>query len=171
MTLRANLRWGTIVCAAAALLAQGCSSPKPAPVVPPQTLEISVQADPALNPDPRGRPSPVVLRIYELKASQSFLAADFFSLFEKDQATLGADVAAREELQLRPGDTVRLPGRELKADVRAIGVFVAYRDLERSRWRAVRELPPPPAPTTDVPPKPIPVPLRIVLGAREATIE
>lgn len=174
MGLAAKLRGGAIASLAAALFVQGCSSPEPKPppaVVPERTLEISVRADPSLNPDARNRPTPVVVRVYELKVPQSFLAADFFSLFDKDQATLGADMASREELQLRPGEEMRLPAHELKPEVRAIGVFVAYRDVERSRWRAVHVLPPPPAATTTPPPKPIPVPVQILLGAREVGIE
>ncbi len=174
MRLPARLRGVAIASLAAALFVQGCSSPPPKPppaVVPARALEISVRADPALNPDPRDRPSPVVVRVYELKGEQSFAAADFFSLFEKDQATLGADMASRDELQLRPGQAVSLPPRELKPDVRAVGVFVAYRDVERSRWRAVHVLPPPPAPTTTPPAKPIPVAVQVLLGAREVRIE
>ena len=173
MMSAARLRVLAMASLAAVLMMQGCSAPKPPPaaVVPARTLEITVRTDPGLNPDARGRAAPVVLRIYELKVPQSFLAADFFSLFEKDQSTLGADMASREELQLRPGDAASLASRELKPEVRAIGVFVAYRDIEKSRWRALHLLPPPPAATTTPPPKPIPVPVRVVVGAREVTIE
>jgi len=164
--LRARL---ATTCAAALVLA-ACSSAKPPPPKPvevPRTLEIALQASPSLNPDARERASPVVVRIYELKAPLSFQAADFFALFEKDQATLGADLVAREELQLRPGESRTLSSRELKPEVRALGVFAAFRDLERSQWRTVIALPEPPAPTPTPPARPVPVSVSVTLGARD----
>jgi type VI secretion system protein VasD len=81
------------------------------------------------------------VRVYALKTSGAFESADFFSLFEKDQATLGAEMAQREELLLRPGDSRKLE-MTLAADVKAIGVMAAYRDLDRARWREVRVVEP-----------------------------
>ncbi|MFO1199090.1 MAG: type VI secretion system lipoprotein TssJ [Burkholderiaceae bacterium] len=154
---------------AAALLAAGCASgPKPTFPVP-RALEISVQAAPGLNPDVRDRPTPVVLRIYELRSPVAFEAADFFTLFDKDQAALGNDIVGKEELQLRPGESAKLV-RELKPETRTVGVFAAFRDLERSRWRAVVALPDPPPPAPAPPPKPLGVPLKVTLGARDVQI-
>jgi type VI secretion system protein VasD len=117
---------------AAAAFAAGCASK---PVVTPVALTLSAGAD--ANPDVRGRASPLTVRVYALKSPGPFEAADFFSLFDKDQATLGAELVQREELLLRPGESRKLD-LVLPADARAIGVLAAYRDLERSRWREVR---------------------------------
>ncbi|CAN7216453.1 type VI secretion system lipoprotein TssJ [Variovorax sp. LjRoot84] len=121
--------------------AAGCSSPPPPPkpVVTPITMTLAAGAD--ANPDARGRASPLTVRVYALKTSGAFEAADFFSLFEKDQATLGAEMAQREELLLRPGDSKKLE-MTLAADIKAIGVMAAYRDLDRARWREVRAIEP-----------------------------
>jgi type VI secretion system protein VasD len=123
--------------------AAGCSSPPPPPppkpVVTPISMTLAAGAD--ANPDARGRASPLTVRVYALKASGAFEAADFFSLFEKDQATLGAEMAQREELLLRPGDSKKLE-MTLAADIKAIGVMAAYRDLDRARWREVRAIEP-----------------------------
>jgi type VI secretion system protein VasD len=111
----------------------GCASgPKPAI---PSELSISVVASARSNPDLRGRPSPVVVRVYELKTIASFNAADFFSLNDKDQATLGGDLLHREEVVVSPGEIKQLQ-RKASTDARALGVVVAYRDLEKSVWRA-----------------------------------
>ena len=93
------------------------------------------------NPDARGRASPLTVRVYALKTSGAFESADFFSLFEKDQATLGAEMVQREEMLLRPGDSKKLE-MTLAADIKAIGVMAAYRDLDRARWREVRVVEP-----------------------------
>jgi len=115
---------------AAALAVTACSS-APDPTV----VAATIPAEENLNPDATGRPSPLVIRVYELKALSAFKDADFFSLWDSDQQTLGADLTSREEMVLRPGDTNSVQ-RITKPETRFIGVVAAYRDLERAVWRA-----------------------------------
>ncbi len=128
-TRRRFLRWGGL--AAASALAAGCAKP-PAPVVTPVNLQLVGAGD--MNPDARGRASPLALRVYALKSSSSFDTADFFALFEKDTATLGADLVKREEVLLNPGQSHAL-SFVLQADTTALGILAAYRDLSRAQWR------------------------------------
>ena len=111
-------------------------APKPLPPPKSKVLTVDVLASAKLNPSTSGRPSPVVVRIYELKAAAPFESADFVSLFDKDQATLGGDVIARDEFVLSPGESMAIK-RDLTADSKFIAVMVAFRDLERAKWRAV----------------------------------
>lgn len=138
-------------------------------VVPARVIDITITGDAAMNADAQGAASPVLLRVYLLKGTTAFQGADFFSLFERDQATLGGDLLTREEMHLRPGQSLSF-SRALTADARAIAVFAAFRDLERSRWRAFEALPPPPQATTSPPPKPIAVPIGIRVGARQVAL-
>jgi type VI secretion system protein VasD len=119
-----------------------CTSAAIAPVQPalrvPAT-SIAIEAAPDANPDPRGRPSPVVLRIYELDAISSFNSADFVGLFEREQATLGTSLLARQELQLTPGQSSQSQ-MTLKPGTRFIAVAAAFRDLERANWRATLDV-------------------------------
>ena len=118
--------------------------PPPAPaaaaaaaaVVRAGTLAINIAASAGINPNANNRPSPVVVRLYELKASAQFEAADFLSLYDKDQATLGADIVTRDEFVFAPGEKKAI-AKPLAADTKFIGVVAAFRDLERARWRAV----------------------------------
>ncbi|MDR6887739.1 MULTISPECIES: type VI secretion system lipoprotein TssJ [Variovorax] len=114
------------------MLVAGCA---PKPVV--TTVSITLVAGADANPDARGRASPLTVRVYALKSPGPFEGADFFSLFEKDQATLGAELVQREEMLLRPGET-RKVDLTLPPDAKAIGVMAAFRDLDRARWREVR---------------------------------
>ncbi|HSV58234.1 MAG TPA: type VI secretion system lipoprotein TssJ [Variovorax sp.] len=121
-----------------ALLATSCGAPPPPkPVVTPVSLNLAASAD--ANPDARGRPSPLTVRVYVLKAPGPFEGADFFSLFDKDQATLGAELVKREELLLKPGESRKLEFT-LEPDAKNIAVLAAYRDLERARWRDLKAL-------------------------------
>nr|WP_232487155.1 type VI secretion system lipoprotein TssJ [Azotobacter chroococcum] len=99
-------------------------------------LDLSLAAGDGLNPDLHGRPSPIVLRLVELRHPVAFENADFFSLYQRPKETLEPDLAAQEEQELRPGER-----RELKLSVqpgsRYLGVLAAYRDLPDSAWRYV----------------------------------
>lgn len=127
---RRRLLWVASALAGAAL--PGCSLFASGPAVLSAQLVVGAQT----NPDSRKRPSPVVVRVFELKASTLFEQADFVSLFEKDQAVLGAEFIGRDEMVLRPGETTPL-SKKLSPDTRFIGVMAAFRDLERARWRVV----------------------------------
>ena len=143
--------------------------PKPVLVVPGRELQLAVRAGNLLNPDFQGRPSPVVVRFYLLRAEITFGAADFFSLFERDAATLGADLVAREEVQLRPGRNVSIT-RDFPADARFLGVVAAFRDIEKSGWRALSSLPLPPAPVAKPPDQPIRIPVRVAIDGGEIAV-
>jgi type VI secretion system protein VasD len=120
--------------AACGILVAACAAP-PKPPPPPTIIQAKVTALPAVNPDAHGRPSPIVVKFFELKSLAVFDSADFFSLFDRERETLGAELVAREEFQLAPG-AMRQFERTLPADTRYLGVVAAYRDLERSVWRA-----------------------------------
>jgi type VI secretion system protein VasD len=106
----------------------------------PPLVRGSITVDGRVNPDVNGRPSPVVVRVYELKSLAAFNDADFFALFEKEAETLGGDLVGREEFQLDPGER-RPYQRQLQPDTRFIGVAAAFRDLERARWRQASPVP------------------------------
>lgn len=108
----------------------GCASSAPKPVV----VKLTMQATPNVNPDQRGRPSPVSLKLFELKSLSSFERADFFSLFDRERETLGPELVARDEFVMKPGDKIAQE-RKVPPDAKFLGVVVGYRDLERSQWR------------------------------------
>jgi type VI secretion system protein VasD len=113
-----------------------CAS-APKPVV--STLQITVEAAADVNPDARRRASPVTVRVYALKTANAFDSADFFAIFEKDQATLGADMVTKEEMLLRPGES-KVLNLKLGPDAKTMGYFAAYRDLEKTSWRGKKDL-------------------------------
>jgi type VI secretion system protein VasD len=116
----------------------GCSSaPKPAEPVP---LSITIQASTQINPDNYGRPSPLKLVFYELKSPVTFETADFFSLSQRDQAVIGPDLLGKEEFFVRPGET-RTLSRKGFPDTTALGVFVEFRDIDKSIWHASATVP------------------------------
>ena len=62
-----------LICTALIFMLFGCASaPKPT------LVQVALSAQANVNPDSRGRPSPIVVRFYELKTPTAFNNADFF---------------------------------------------------------------------------------------------
>lgn len=127
-----------LILAVAALgVLAGC--PKKVASFLPTKLEARVVASASLNPDPSGRASPLVVRMYELKDKDAFERADFFDLFDNESATLGSDLVARDEIQMEPGQQRKIE-RRLDDATMYLGVVAAYRDLDNADWRSVVEI-------------------------------
>lgn len=114
------------------MLLTACASLSPYSQLSKVNLQLS--ASDQLNPDINGRPSPIVVRLFELKHPVAFESADFFSLYERAAKSLAPDLVASEELQLRPGEQRELKLR-VQSQSRYVGILAAYRDLPETRWR------------------------------------
>ncbi|MBV1921387.1 MAG: type VI secretion system lipoprotein TssJ [Pseudomonadales bacterium] len=99
-------------------------------------VDLRLVAGGDLNPDDSGRPSPLVIRLLELKNVAGFENSDFFSLYSHEEETLGADLISSEEIELKPGDVQDIKFA-LKPDTRYIAILAAYRQLDESSWRMV----------------------------------
>src|SRR5258708_33634257 len=120
------------------LALSGCGGDKP----PPTTgLRFMVDADELINPNNESQPSPTVLRIYELKSLTAFQQASFFQLLDNDTAVLGADMVAKREIEIKPGERQAFD-RATPADTRFIGVIAGFTDLDKATCRANFELVP-----------------------------
>ena len=120
---------------AVALVVPAC---KTVPVKPSNVskAKVALSASGDVNPDASGKPSPVVVRVYQLKADSAFTGADFFALFDDEMKVLGQDLINREEYVLTPAEhrTVELV---VPKTARFVGVIAAFRDIRNSQWRVV----------------------------------
>lgn len=101
----------------------------------PQLLKLSFSISTDVNPDDKNRPSPIVLRVYQLKDDAPFKDAEFFALSDKEQATLGPALVSRIEFELNPGEQ-RTVDYQLSPDAHFVGVAAQYRDYRNAAWRA-----------------------------------
>ena len=96
-------------------------------------LVLRFKTDADVNPDDKKRPSPVFIRLYELKSTKQFARANFIDLYERDGEVLGADMVAKQTLKrLKPGDE-RKDSLVLKPETRYVGLvaeFLQYRDAK-----------------------------------------
>lgn len=113
----------------------GCGGGGPKPAV----LRGALDANSNVNPDRQGRPSPVVVRLYQLSSTAAFNAADYFALDQKDKETLAGEMIDREEFRVNPGDKLRIE-RGLKPEVRFIAITAAFRD-PNAQWRTTIDVP------------------------------
>ena len=111
------------------------TAPPPAPPPPPVTLELTANAD--VNPDASGRPSPIVVRIFQLGGDTAFMAAEFLALYDEEQKTLGSDLIGKsQEFTVRPGETLPVPV-QVAVEARFLGAMAGYRDYRHATWRLV----------------------------------
>lgn len=112
------------------VLAACASSPKP--------YDLSAEAGPVLNRDVSGKSLSVVVRLYQLKASEPFVRTSFEDLAAgKPEAELmGADLVDKTELMVIPGSKVALTPL-LQPDTRFVGVVAFFRKPDSQRWRAL----------------------------------
>jgi type VI secretion system protein VasD len=130
MTARDCRRFLSVLLAVAVMAACKSGPPKPA------QIRLTLQAAKDVNPDANNQPSPVVVRVFQLKVSDAFNSAEFFALYDDDQKLLAQDLIKREEFLVRPGDNVTVP-IEVAGEAKFIGVTAAFRDYRQSQWRVV----------------------------------
>ena len=101
----------------------------------PTTINSQILASFEINPDTNGRPSPLVVRVYELKSISAFNDADFFKLYDEEVATLGGDLLSREEFELTPGEGRKI-SHKANEQSRYFAVVAAFRNIDQASWRA-----------------------------------
>lgn len=99
------------------------------------TLNLKVDAD--INPDDKHQPSPLFIRLYELKSTKMFNRADFIGLYERDKEVLGADFVAKQELKrLLPG-TVREEKFVLNKETKYIALYAEFLNYKASKYKII----------------------------------
>ncbi|MCG6657485.1 type VI secretion system lipoprotein TssJ [Halomonas campisalis] len=141
---------------AAVVLAACAAAPEPPPG--PQTVSGRILVMPGLNPNVEGRPSPVTIRLYQLRDREAFLDASLQELVMQDTDTLGAALLGRDSYELCPMEMgtaeaaeagmacqgeVRNLTQVFSPDVRYLAVMAEFFDVRdpAAQWRAVAALP------------------------------
>jgi type VI secretion system protein VasD len=144
MTLFRTLLFGSIVAMLAAACGKGMPPP---PASPPLTIvaaddtpdkaPMTLTASADSNPDERGEPKPVVVRVYQLRATDKFLAADYETLFDdNDEKVLDRDMISRDEYVLDPSEQ-QVIEVAVSRETRFVGVAAGIRNFRTAKWREV----------------------------------
>ena len=120
----------------------GCSKKKkpPPPPLPPTAIDARLIAANDVNPDINLRPSPIVVRVYQLKSAGLFDLSDFDALYQNDKYILADDLVSKDEFHMKPGDQVEYK-RKPADEARFLAIFGAYRNLNHAVWKKTFEIP------------------------------
>jgi type VI secretion system protein VasD len=121
------------------LLVSGCGGGDKGPKT--TGLRFIVDADELINPNSESQPSPVLVRIYELKSLTAFQQATFFELLDNDTTLLGQDMVAKREIEIKPGERQAFD-RATPVETHFIGVIAGFRENDKATWRTNLELAP-----------------------------
>ena len=98
-------------------------------------LEIKFKVDADVNPDDDRKPSPLFIRMYQLKSTKMFSRANFIDLYEKDKEVLGADMISKQILRrIKPGES-RDENFVLDKDVRYIGLYAEFLQYKNASYK------------------------------------
>lgn len=116
----------------AVVLMAACKSNPPKP----NNSKLTIQVTADVNPDANNRPSPVIVRVFQLKGPDSFNSADYFALYDDEAKALGPDLIKREEYTLKPGENL-VVGLSVAGDAKFVAVMAAFRNFREAQWRMV----------------------------------
>ncbi|WP_265498088.1 type VI secretion system lipoprotein TssJ [Providencia rustigianii] len=92
----------------------------------------------ALNTDDTGASLSTIVRVYQLKDTESFNESDYAYLFANDSQVLKSSLVAQKDLRIRPGESISLDmPLEEGAEYVAIAVMFHHPDLITDDWRVV----------------------------------
>ena len=98
-------------------------------------LEIKFKVDADVNPDDDKKPSPLFVRMYQLKSAKMFNKANFIDLYEKDKDVLGADMISKQKLhRIKPGES-RSESFVLNKEANYIGLYAEFLQYKNSSFK------------------------------------
>lgn len=105
-------------------------------------LSVMLAAGPQLNANEERKPLSLVVRIYQLRAVQSFQALTYAQAMSPQltEETLGTDLIAVKEVVLLPGKRYEFKPR-LPGDAQAIGVVGLFHTPASGRWKLAFDAP------------------------------
>lgn len=100
------------------------------------TAKVRLTATDDVNPDVRGRASPVVVRVMELADRAAFDSLDFDAVWSNAEVALSDQLLSSREQVLLPKQTVEYRV-VLDRRARFIAVVAAFRAIDEARWKLV----------------------------------
>ncbi|MGJ0629336.1 type VI secretion system lipoprotein TssJ [Xenorhabdus bovienii] len=99
---------------------------------------ITLLAEPNINPNESGEAAPVEMNLVYLSEDSRFLAADYDQLeSDKLEKALGKNYIDHQDYTLLPGQYKPLSTLILEKNNRYIGVIVHYADANQSEWKKI----------------------------------
>ncbi|RBP23467.1 type VI secretion system protein VasD [Marinobacter pelagius] len=149
-------KWSLLV---VALMLAGCSTPYNAvtktakvlwdPDIPvgypdelPSRVDLTMLAEPGVNPNQSLAPTPIAFQVIELRDSSLLMAGDFDQLLNNLEDSLGQNYVDHSDYSLVPGQFRFVEPFEISEDTRYIGVIAFYAYPNLSQWKKVVKVDP-----------------------------
>ena len=116
-------------------------APKPCDV---QVVTLNIYAADNINPNERGNPRPVVVKLYQLKNDVRMENATYDEILLKDKETLGDDFAKVDDIEVFPNDLVQVRFERVKEASVLAGVAL-FHGPKGTSWKTFYAFPPTPA--------------------------
>jgi len=98
---------------------------------------VSFYVDADVNPDDNKIPSPLIIRMYELKSPRIFKKANFIDIYEKDAEVLGTDLVVKQKLKpIQPGEN-RKVSFVLNKETEYVGFFAEFLKYKNAEYKVV----------------------------------
>lgn len=103
----------------------------------PSRVDLTLLAEPNVNPNESMAPTPVSFQVIELTDSSRLMAADFDQLLGELKPSLGKNYVDHSDYTLVPGQFKFVAPFEISEDTRFIGVIAFYAYPNLSQWKKV----------------------------------
>jgi type VI secretion system protein VasD len=100
-------------------------------------LKLSIIADNSINPDESRRPSPLYLRLYQLKSADSFDKGDFIDIYERDTEVFGGNLVDKTLLKPVIPSEKRSELLILKPGTRYVAIFAEFSNYAGSTYKVI----------------------------------
>lgn len=144
---------------AAVLILVGCSTPYNAvsktakvlwdPDIPvgypedlPSRVDLTMLAEPNVNPNESLAPTPIAFQVIEMRDSSMLMAGDFDQLLSDLEDSLGQNYINHDDYSLVPGQFRFIEPFEIDKDTRFIGIIAFYAYPNLSQWKKVVKVDP-----------------------------
>ncbi|WP_372964206.1 type VI secretion system lipoprotein TssJ [Marinobacter sp.] len=103
----------------------------------PTLVDLTMLAEPSVNPNQSLAPTPIAFQIIELRDSSLLMAGDFDQLLNNLEGSLGRNYVDHSDYTLVPGQFKFVEPFEISEDTRFIGVIAFYAYPNLSQWKKV----------------------------------
>jgi type VI secretion system protein VasD len=130
-----------LVSCAPAAPAAPAAAPKPCDV---QVVTLNIYAADNINPNDKGNPRPVLVKLYQLKNDVRMENATYDEILLKDKETLGEDFAKVDDIEVFPNDLVQVKFERMK-DASVLAGVALFHGPKGTSWKTFYAFPPTPA--------------------------
>ncbi|MDV3504780.1 type VI secretion system lipoprotein TssJ [Marinobacter sp. M-5] len=108
----------------------------------PSRVDLTMLAEPDVNPNESLAPTPIAFQVIEMRDSSMLMAGDFDQLLSDLEDSLGQNYIDHDDYSLVPGQFRFIEPFEVDSDTRFIGIIAFYAYPNLSQWKKVVKVDP-----------------------------